>query len=572
MDGVFAQQARTRPQTHEGWRVWLTPLFNQVVGQTRTPLLVLLGAVGFLLLIASANIASLLLARAAARRREMAVRAAIGAARARIIRQLLTESLLLAGLGGGFGLLLGYWGLDVLLKFIPPNVPRLQDISLDTNVFLFTTLISILTGLLFGLVPAWQASKVNLAEALKDASRTNSAGRGIRSHSLLVTAEVALVVVLLVGAVLMLQSFRRLLAVDPGFRPQGVATFVVSLPWARYSDGKQRAQFYEQARAQLNNLPGVRATGAISILPLGGSENVTWLAVEGAEPVPRGKEPVGEDRLVTPGYFEAMGVSVVSGRDFEATDGDGKSPVVIVNEALARQFFPAGDAIGKRIRRVLDDNDWRTIVGIVRDVRGFALETQARPQFYHPLAQSPGEEDEMAIVLRADETTLPSLRSAIQQELKTLDPALPVADFRTMEQLVTTAVARSRFNTLLLGLFAATALLLTVVGLYGVVAYGVNQRTREIGIRMALGAHQQNVLLLVIRQGMQPAVIGLGIGLLGAFALMRLLASQLYEVKATDPLTFAMVAFCLLLIAFAACYVPARRATKIDPMNSLRCE
>ena len=572
MEGIAARQATALPETHEGWRVWLTPLFNQVVGQTRTPLLVLLGAVGFLLLIACANIASLLLARAAARRREMAVRAAIGAGRARIIRQLLTESLLLAALGGSFGLLLGYWGLDVLLKFIPPNVPRVQDVSLDTQVFLFTALISILTGVLFGLVPAWQASKVNLAEALKDASRTNSGARGIRSYSLLVTAEVALVAILLVGALLMLQSFRRLLAVDPGFRPQGVATFVVSLPWARYSDGKQRAQFYEQARSQLNNLPGVRATGAISNLPLGGSENVTWLAIEGAEPVPRGKEPVAEDRLITPGYFEAMGVTLVSGRDFEATDGAGKSPVIIVNETLARQFFPAGDALGKRIRRVLDDKEWRTIVAVVRDVRGFGLETQARPQLYHPLAQSPGEEDEIVMVLRADVAALPSLRSAIQQELKKLDPALPVANFRTMEQLVTTALARPRFNTLLLGLFAATALLLTVVGLYGVVAYGVNQRTREIGIRMALGAHQQNVLLLVIREGMQPAVIGLGIGLLGAFALTRLLASQLYEVKATDPLTFAMVAFCLLLIALAACYVPARRATKIDPMNSLRCE
>jgi putative ABC transport system permease protein len=459
-----------------------------------------------------------------------------------------------------------------LLKFIPPNVPRLQNVTLDTNVFLFTALISMLTGVLFGLVPAWQASKVNLAEALKDAGRTNSAGRGIRSHSLLVIAEVALVAILLVGAVLMLQSFRRLLSVDPGFKPQGVATFDISLPWGRYWDGGQRAQFFEQARTQLSSLPGVRAAGAISNLPLGGNENITWLAVEGAEPVPRGKELVAEDRLITPGYFEAMGVSLVSGRDFEPTDGAGKPPVVIVNEQLARQFFPAGDALGKRIKRVLDDKDWKMIVGVVRDVRGYALETQARPQFYHPLAQSPGEADEMAMVLRADAPALPSLRSAIQQELKKLDATLPVANFRTIQQMVATAVARPRFITLLLGLFAATALLLTVVGLYGVVAYGVNQRTREIGIRMALGARQQNVLALVIRQGMQPALIGLGIGIAGAFALMRLLASQLYEVQASDPLTFLIVAFGLLLIAFAACYIPARRATKIDPMAALRYE
>jgi len=334
----------------------------------------------------------------------------------------------------------------------------------------------------------------------------------------------------------------------------------------------QRAQFYEHARSLLNRLPGVRAAGAISVLPLGGTENVTWFVVEGAEPLPRGKEPVAEDRLITPDYFDAMGVNMVSGRDFDATDGVDKPPVIIVNETLAKQVFPAGDALGKRIRRVLDDKDWRTIVGVVRDVRGFALETQARPQFYHPIAQSPGEEDEMAMVLRADAAALPSLRSAIQQELKQLDPAMPVANFRTMEQLVTIAVARPRFITLLLALFAVTALSLTVVGLYGVVAYGVNQRRREIGIRMALGARQQNVLLLVIRQGMQPALIGTGIGLVGAFAVMRMLASQLFEVKATDPITFGIVAFCLLLIAFCACYVPARRAAKIDPMNSLRCE
>jgi putative ABC transport system permease protein len=572
MDSVAAEQAKAYPQTHEGWHVWLTPLFNQVVGQTRTPLLVLLGAVAFLLLIACANIASLLLARAAARRREMAVRAAIGAGRARIIRQLLTESLLLAALGGGFGLLFGYWGLDVLLRFIPPNVPRLQDVSLDAQVFLFTALIAILTGVLFGLVPAWQASKVNLAEALKEAGRSNSAGRGVRSHSLLVTAEVALVAVLLIGAVLMLQSFRRLQAVDPGFRPQGVAAFDVSLPWARYADGGQRAQFFEQARSQLAGLPGVYAVGAVSNLPLSGNENMTWFAVEGAEPVPRGKEPMSEDRLITPGYFDAMGVSLVSGRDFDATDGAGKPLAAIVNETLARQFFPEGDCIGKRVKRTLDDKDWKTIIGVVRDVRGYALEVQARPQFYHPLAQSPGEIDEMAMVLDADASALPSLRSAIQQEFKQLDAALPVANFRTMQQTVAKAVARPRFSALLLGLFAATALLLSVVGLYGVVAYGVNQRTREIGIRMALGAQQQDVAALVIRQGMLPALIGLGIGLACAFVLMRLLASQLYEVKATDPVTFGLVAFGLLLTAFAASYVPARRAMKIDPMMALRCE
>ncbi len=570
MDAIAARQARDYPQTHGGWRVWLTPLFNQVVGQTRTPLLVLLGAVGFLLLIACANIASLLLARAAARRREMAVRAALGAARARIIRQLLTESLLLATLGGSLGLLLGHWGLAVLLSFIPPTVPRLQEISLDTQVLLFTTLISMLTGALFGLVPAWQSSKVNLTEALKDAGRANSAGRGAHSHGLLVTAEVALAAVLLVGAALMLQSFQRLLRVDLGFKPEGVATFEVSLPGSRYRDGGERTQFFDRARAQLSSLPGVRAVGAISNLPLSGNESMDYFAVEGAEPVPRGKEPAAEDRVIIPGYFEAMGMNLMNGRDFEARDGADKPPVAIVNETLARQFFPEGDAVGKRIKRVLRDKDWRTIVGVVRDVRGHALESRARPQFYRPHAQAPY--GRMTMAIRADATALPSLRSAIQQEFMELDASLPVANFRTMDELVAKAVARPRFSSLLLGLFAAAALMLTVVGLYGVVAYGVNQRTREIGMRMALGAQQQNVLALIIRQGMRPAFVGVSVGMVGAFGLMRLLAGQLYEIKPTDPATFGIVALGLLFVSLAACYIPARRAAKIDPMAALRTE
>jgi len=572
MDGIAARQARDYPQTHDGWRVWLTPLFNQVVGPSRTPLLVLLGAVGFLLLIACVNIASLLLARAAARRREIAVRAALGAGRARIIRQLLTESLLLAALGGGLGLLLGYWALDVLLSFIPPTVPRLQEISLDAQVLLFTTLISMLTGALFGLIPALQASKVNLAEALKDAGRANSSGRGVRSHSLLVTAEVALAAVLLVGAVLMLQSFHRLLGVDPGFKPEGVATFEVSFPSVRYPDSGRRRQFIEQACARLSSLPGARSAGAISSLPLSGNEWMEYLAVEGAPPAPRGKEPLAEDHAITPRYFETMGVSLISGRNFDATDVAGKPLVAIVNETLARQLFPAGNAVGKRIKRVLQgDQDWRTIVGVVRDVRGFALESQARLQLYIPYAEDPYHKM-MAMVVRADAEALPSLRGAMQQEFKRLDAAQPMANFRTMPEMIAKAVARPRFITLLLGLFAAAALMLTVVGLYGVVAYGVNQRTREIGIRMALGAQRENVLALVIGQGMGPALVGVAIGMVSAFGLMRLLAGQLYEIKATDPATFGIVALGLLFVSLAACYIPARRAAKINPIVALHNE
>lgn len=571
MDTISARQAIAYPDTHKGWRVWLTPLFNQVIGRTRTPLLVLLGAVGALLLIACANITSLLLAKAANRRREIAVRAAIGAGRSRIIRQLLTESILLGLLGGILGLVVGYWALHLLLIFIPPSVPRLQDISLNGQVFLFTAFISLLTGVLFGLAPAWQSSKLNLVEALKKSAQTNFAARRINSHSLLVGVEVALVAVLLVGAGLMLKSFRHLLAVDPGFKPQGVATFQINLPWTRYWDGSQRAQFFDQARSRLSNLPGVHSVGAISRLPLTGNENMNYIAVDGVPPVPRGQEPLAEDRVVSPGYFEAMGVTFVSGRDFDATDTLNKPSVAIVNETLARKFFPDGNAVGKRIKWILDEKDWRTIVGVVRDVRGHALEVEARSQFYYPLAQSPWE-DAMSFAIRADASALPSLRSAIQQELKQLDSTLPVANFRTMPELMTQAVARPRFSTLLLALFASLALLLAFVGLYGVVAYGITQRTREIGIRMAVGARQSDVLALIIRQGMRPALSGLGIGLLVAFALTRVLASQLYEVSPTDPATFAIVAFGLLVVAFAACCIPARRAIQIDPVTTLRFE
>jgi predicted permease len=570
MDAIAMRQARDYPQTHEGWRIWLKPMFNQVVGQTRTPLLILMGAVGILLLIACANVASLLLVRAAARRRELALRAALGASRARIIRQLLTESLLIATLGGGFGLLLGYWGLGALLSFIPPSMPRLQNISLDTRAILFTALISMLTGVLFGLAPAWQASKTTLAEVLKDAGRANSARSAIRSHSLLVTVEVALAAALLVGAALMLQSFQRLLEVDPGFKPESVATFEVSLPGTRYPDGGQRSQFYDRARMQLSSLPGVSLVGAISNLPLSGNESMDYFAVEGAAPAPRGKEPVAEDRVITPDYFEAIGMNLVSGRVFEAKDDAGKPPVGIINETLARQFFPEGNAVGKHIKRILSDKEWITIVGVVRDVRSHALATRARPQFYRPHAQAPY--GRMTMAIRAEAASLPSIRSAIQRELKQIDATIPMANFRTMGELMAKAAARPRFSALLLGLFAAAALILTIVGLYGVVAYGVNQRTREIGVRLALGAQRRNVLAMIIRQEMRPAFVGVGIGMVGALGLMNLLTSQLYEIKPTDPATFGIVALLLLLVSIVACYIPARRAAKIDPIVAIKYE
>lgn len=572
MEKIAANQATFYPDTHQGWQVWLTPLFNQVIGQTRVPLLVLLSAVGILLLIACANLTSLLLAKGASRRREIAVRAAIGAGRFRIIRQLLTESVLLGLLGGGFGLLFGYWGLHILLIFIPSSVPRLEDVSLDGRVFLFTASISLLTGVLFGLAPAWQAARLNLVGALKNSTQTNTRQRaGINSHGLLVSAQIALVAVLLVAAILMLKSFRRLMTVDPGFTAQGVATFQLALPWARYSDDAQRAQFYQQAQSRLRSLPGVQQVGAISRLPLSSSENMNYIAIEGAESAPRGQEPLAEDHLITPGYFDAMGMRLVSGRDFNEVEGIDKPLVAIVNETLARKFFPDGKAIGKRIKWILDDKEWRTIVGVVRDVRGRALDVEPRPQFYHPFAESPTE-DEMSFAVRADAAALPSLRHAIQQELKQLDPTIPAANFRMMPELLTRAIARPRFSSLLLSLFAALALLLAFVGLYGVMAHGVTQRRREIGIRIAIGAQRRNVLAMIIRQGMRPVLIGMVVGLGAAFAFTRVLASQLYEVSPTDSGTFALVAIGLFTVALTACYIPARRATQIDPVKTLRLE
>ncbi|HEU4794916.1 MAG TPA: ABC transporter permease, partial [Pyrinomonadaceae bacterium] len=570
MDSIAARQALAYPDTHKGWRVWLTPLFNQVVGRTRLPLFVLLGAVGILLLIACANITSLLLTKAAGRRREIAVRAAIGADRFRIIRQLMTESMLLGVLGGSFGLLLGYSALHTLLTFVPTNVPRLQNVALDSQVFLFTAFISLLTGALFGLAPAWQASKLNVTEALKSSTR-NSAGKRINSHSFLVSIQIALVAVLLVSALLMVKSFRRLLAVDPGFRPQGVATFQISPSSARYSDEEQRRQFYEQVQSRLRSLPGVQAVGAVSLLPLSGNENMNYFAIDGAQLVSRGQEPLAEARVVTPGYFNAMGVSFVNGRDFDERDGNNKPLVAIVNETMVRKFFPDGNAVGKRIKWALDDEEWRTIVGVVRDVRGYSLEGEARPQFYYPFAEAPGEEA-MSFVVRVDAPVLPAMHHAIRQELKQLDPTIPAANFRTMTELVTHAVARPRFSALLLALFAALAAVLAFVGLYGVIAHGVTQRTREIGIRIAVGARQTDVLAMMIRPGMRPAFTGLTLGLFAAFVFTRVLASQLYEVSPADPVTFVLVAVGLFVVAFTACFIPARRATQIDAARTLRSE
>jgi putative ABC transport system permease protein len=572
MNDIARRQEKTLLGNHPGWTVHLRPLANQISGQARPILFVLFGAVGFVLLIACVNVANLLLCRAAARRKEMAVRAALGAGWGRIIRQLLTESVLLSVAGGAVGLLLGAGCVRVILALSPPNIARLDETTLDGRALLFTVFISLATGVLFGLAPAWRASRINLSGALNAGGRSGAKDGHNRTHRLLVVAEVALAVALLAGAGLMTQSLLRLQAVDPGFKPRQVAAFDVALRGGKYQSGDRIKQFYRETRERLRNLPGIQAAAAISSLPLGGPERAQMLYAEG-QPLPdRDRSPNAEVRVITPGYFETMGVTLLRGRDFTDHDIANQSQVCIINETIARDFFPGVDPIGKRLKLGSTDKrtPWFTVVGVVGDVRGYALEMKPRPQTYRPVEQD--YDNEMTFVVRAESTPAALLERTLRAEMKSIDPALPPANFRTMESLVATALARPRFSALLLGLFAVTALLLTVVGLYGVVAYTVSQRTHEIGVRIALGASRRDVLALVIRQGMAPAVIGLAAGALCALALTRSMATQLYGVKPADLPTFICVSLILLLAAFAACWLPARRAARVDPMIALRQE
>jgi putative ABC transport system permease protein len=572
---ISERLAAEYPLTHAGWTTHLRPLAMQVAGKTRPALLLLLGAVAFVLLIACANVANLLLCRSAVRRKEMAVRAAIGAGRGRIIRQLLTESVVLSSLGGAAGLVLGVGLIRMILAFSPPGIPRLDETVLDGRVLAFTLIISVGTGLIFGLAPSWQASGINLTEALAADSRYGAAAGWHRAHGFLVMAEVALAVILLAGAGLMAKSFMRLQTVDPGFNPNQVAAFDVSLFGGKYENSDRVRQFFRDARERLAKLPGVQSVAAISNLPLDGNETLDFLFVEGAPMPAPGERVPAENRKATPGYFHTMGVMLERGRDFTDQDTSDKPIVCIINETTARRFFPGVDPLGRRIRLGSGtpdeaNNPYYTIVGVAGDVRGYALEVKAKPQVYLPLEQN--TDNEMTFVIRAEQGRADSLERAIRAEMKAIDPTLPPANFRTMERLVADSVARPRFSAFLLGLFAAAALLLTMVGLYGVVAYAVGQRTREIGIRVALGAGKRDVFSLVVRQGMLPALVGLVIGLGGALALTRLLASQLYEVRPADPATFLAVSILLLLVALLACCLPAGRAARLDPAAALRCE
>jgi predicted permease len=541
-----------------------------VEGPARLALLILLAAVGSVLLIACANVASLMLARGVSRQREMAVRGALGASRWRLIRQLLTESVLLALLGGVLGAALGLWGISGLISLLPVDIPRLADVRMDGTVLLFTVLVSVLTGLLFGLAPAAQASRVLLAERLKEGGRGLSEGHHrTRTRDLLVVADVAGAAVLLVGAGLLVNSFLRLQHVDPGFNPQHVLTFKMDLPYVRYA-GRRQTQFFEQAIARLNHLPGVLSASAVLPLPLDGDQVGTVFTIEG-QPVAEANRPRAGYSWVEPGYFRTVGIPLINGRDFTLADDLKASPVVIINQTLARQFFPHQDPIGKRIKPGINNgyqtSPLREIVGVVGDVRQYGLASAPGPEVYVPLTQSPL--GSMNFVLRTEVDPL-TIVGTVQQEMAKMDKNLPFYGVKTFNQYLGQGLAPPRFLTLLLGLFAALALALAAVGLYGLVSYSVSQRAHEIGIRMALGAEKHDVLRLVVGQGCKLTILGVAIGMAGSFALTRLLSSLLYGVKPTDPVTFTAVTFVLVVVALLASYIPARRAMQVDPIVALR--
>jgi putative ABC transport system permease protein len=566
---IAARLEQQYPESNKGLRVVLTPLHESFVGGIRQPLLTLLGAVGLVLLIACANVASLLLVRASARQKEMSVRVALGASRATLVRQLLTESMLLAAFGAMLGILLAFLGTRLIATQLPDGIPRLQEADVDLPVLLFALAISLFTGLLFGLVPALQASRPNVTEGLKERERGSSGPRQ-RLRSMLVVGEVALTLALLVGAGLLIQSFRRVLQVDPGFKPQHVLTMQLSVD---NPDGQQVANFFEQLQQKVHNLPGVKSVAVSDGLPFE-MANYPAFIIEGR---PIQKKPSGLRYNVSPDYFETMGIALIKGRFFTAHDTRDTQPVVIINDVLAQRYFPNDDPLGKRLKQSLDSPSLE-IVGIVRHVEHYNLDGQraAQNQFYInfnqiSLQNLPNSVGYMNLLVRTEVEPL-SLGSAVRAQVAALNKDQAVFNVRTMEQVLAHSVAARRFSMFLLTVFAMVALALASLGIYGLMSYLVAQRTREIGMRKVLGAQVSDVLKLVISQGMRLVLTGLALGLIASVALTRTMRNLLFGVSATDPATFAAPVLLLIAVALLACFVPARRATKVDPMVALRGE
>jgi putative ABC transport system permease protein len=551
------------------WGLYSRPITEAVVGNVKGALYVLMGAVGFVLLIACANLANLLLARATGRQREIAIRTAMGAGRGRLARQLLTESVLLSVMGGAAGLVLAYAAVQGMVASNPVNLPRMDSVALDGRVLLFTGGITILLGLLFGLAPAIQAARPALHGMLKDGVRTSHGGAGLRAT--LVVSEVALAIVLLIGAGLMLKSFRRWISVDPGFKAERVLTLGVSLPNARYGTPEQRVAFYDQLRHGIAALPGVEAVGGNVALPMTNNNWTGSFQVEGFTPAPNANGPWGDFRIVTPGYFSTMGIPILKGREFDETDVRDGRKVAIVDEVLARKYWPGQDPIGKRVGRGGGPNgpEWWDVIGVVGHVMQNSPKDDEHTQLYRPFAQQAQGQLGFAIRTRGDPA---ALEPAVRRLVLSIDPQQPIYDVRAMEERVSGSSSQPRFLSLLLGLFAAVAATLAAVGIYGVMSYTVAQQTRELGIRMALGAESSNLLRLVLNKGLILAGVGIALGVGGALALGKVVATQLFQTRAADPIVFLGVSLGLVVVALFATLVPARRATRVDPMVALRSE
>jgi len=542
----------------------MVPLQQNIVGEVRRPLLVLLGAIGLVLLIACANLTNLLLARASARRREIAVRQCLGASATKIARQTLTESLLLSFCGAALGVLLAVWIVTALKSFVSSQIPYMETVRVDGTVLLFTVGVMLLTGVLCGLAPALRASRINLQDAIKEGARGSSSGSNKRLNNIFVVSQLALSLVLLIGAALFLQSFRNLLSVNPGFRAENVLMARLSLPETKYKEKTQVESFYNQVRAGVSSLPGVQAVELNQVVPFSGGGGGAPFSVEGFEGQPA---KVAWIRSTTPGYFAAMGMPVLHGRAFASSDTDKSQPVAIVDESLARRYSPDGDLVDKRIR--IGDGPWMTIVGVVPNVKNRKLDEEAWPYVYRPYSQWVRRET-MLVVRGAINPQ--SLVGQIRQEVAKLDPELPLSDVSTVQQAMDRSLITTRLtNSLLVG-FAATALLLALTGIYGVMSLNVANRRSELGIRLALGAQTSNVLKLILGQGLKLAAVGVALGLLAAIAFTRLLKGLLFGISASDPLTFALIAALLVGVALLACWIPARRATKVDPLEALRSE
>lgn len=565
----IARELERQYQENQGYGVSVIPLSDQVVGRVKTALLIFFGAISFVLLIACTNVANLLLARSAGRQKEMAIRTALGCTRRRLIRQLLTESVVLAVAGGMAGLLVAYWGIGFLIVSFPDIVPRSTEVVIDAQVFGFAFLLSVLTGLLFGLIPALQTSKADLNETLKEGRRSTFEGRSRnRTRNLLVVSEVALALVLLIGSGLLLRSFVRLMSVQLGFNPENVVAMRVALPPSKYAQPHLRLAFFKQLSDRIQTLPGIQSVATTTNLPLGGTNMSFRFMIEGRL-APSTEILLGQYHAVSPNYFHTMEIPLLQGRDFTEQDTAEAQPVVIINETLAKRFFPGEDPIGKQLRITYGKPAPRHIIGVIKDVKHKGLESDSQEELYVPYFQNPWAF--MTVVARTN-ADLNNIAGPLKNEVWNIDRNQPIDSIKTVEQLIADSVSRPRFYARLFGLFAALAMILAAVGIYSVISYSVTQRTHEIGVRMALGAQQGDVLRLVVKQGLTLALVGVVIGLAASFVLTRLMSNLLFGVSVTDPITFLVVSVLFVSIALMASYIPARRAARVDPLVALRYE